>query len=464
MPPSPPRIARLHSLRSRLDSSLFPGDSGDGLGLGRGEAAILVVALLALLTVLGLLRLGWSASLDTVWAEDGPVYLQAALTEGFFHALVTPYAGYLVVVPHLIAEVATLVPLRYAPAAISIVSALFAALSGLAVWVASGGHVRDPYLRGGLALATVFAASAGQEVLDSAAYVPWYMLIGTFWLLFWRPRTLSGALAGGLFVLATGLSTPGVWFFAPVAALRALAIRDARDGIVLGGFALGAAVQVPVVLGQEQGAPLWTSHIWIAYLQRVLDGGILGQRLGGNLWEQLGWVFLVALCLVLLVGLVIAFARSRPSARWFAAVAIPTSVAMFFVSVYQRTVGDNIFWSAGSSGGTASRYVMVPALLLIGACVVFVDDAVRERRGRGRTLAVAGTVAVLMLAVATSFDMRSWQDRGAVSWEGSLHAAADKCLAKHEEVAGIATTPYPFGVQIPCERVASFASQTPAGH
>ena len=69
-----------------------------------------------------------------------------------------------------------------------------------------------------------------------------------------------------------------------------------------------------------------------------------------------------------------------------------------------------------------------------------------------------------MLAVATSFDMRSWQTAGAVSWEDSLRAAADKCLAKHEEVAGIATTPYPFGVQIPCERVASFASDRPRRH
>ncbi len=462
MTPPSTKTARLRSLRSKLDSSLFPRVSDEGLGLGRGEAAIIVVALLVIAAILDLLRLGWSDSLNTVWAEDGPIYLQAALTEGFFHAIFAPYAGYLVVVPHLIAEVATLVPLRYAPAAISILSALLAALSGFAVWVAGAGHIRDRYLRGALALATVFAATAGQETLVSAAYAPWYMLIGSFWLLFWRPRTLAGALAGGLFLLATGISTPGVWFFLPVAALRALSVRDARDGVLLGGYGLGAVVQIPVVLGQEQGAPLWSSHIWTAYVQRVLDAGVFGQRLGGNLWEQWGWAFLITLCVAVVAGLVVGIVRSRPSARWFAALAIPISTVMFFVSVYQRTVGPSIFWSPGTSGGTASRYVMVPALLLLSAGVVLLDGALRRRSGRGSTLAVAGAVGVLMLAVVTSFDMSSPDHRGAPPWDDALRSAAVKCLAKHEEIAGIATAPAPFGVQIPCEQVSSFAPKRPA--
>ena len=430
--------------------------------MGRAEAVVLALGLIAVLAFLDLLRLGWSSSVQTVWAEDGPIYLQAALTEGFVHSVLTPYAGYLVVVPRLIAELATLVPLRYAPAAISVVSALLAALSGFAVWVAGGGHVRDRYLRGGLALATVFAGTAGQETLASAAYVPWYMLIGTFWLLFWRPRTSAGALGGGVFALATGLSTPGVWFFAPIATLRALTVRSVRDVLVLGGFAIGALAQVPVVLAQGQNAPLWTAHIWSAYLQRVVEGGVFGQRVGGNLWEALGWAFLAVLCTALVAALAFGFARAKPSARWFAALALPTSAAMFFVSVYQRAAGEQIFWAAGSSGGSASRYTMVPALLLLSTCVVFVDGAVRERAAGVRRLAVAGTVAVLLLAVATSFDMSNGRERGAVRWADALRVAAGRCLARHEEVAGIATSPRPFGVQIPCEQVASFAPKRPA--
>jgi hypothetical protein len=451
---------RLGALRDRLDRSLFPAPPRrEPTRLTRLEASVLTVAMLTLGTVLALLRLGWSASLLTVWAEDGPIYLQAALTQGFSHAVFSPYAGYLVVVPRLIAELGALAPLEYAPATVSIVSALVAALSGLAVWQASAGHVRDPCLRAELALATVLAATAGQETLDSAAYAPWYMLVGSFWLLFLRPRTIWGACLAGAFLLLTGLSTPGVWFFLPVAALRALAVRDRRDLVLLGSYAAGAVAQVPVVLGQEQGAPLWSSHVWTAFLQRVVDGGIFGQRLGGNLWADLGWPFLIALCALVVAGLAVGLRRSPSSARWFAALAIPTSALIFFVSVYQRTVGPNIFWSPGSSGGTASRYVLVPALLLIGAGVVLVDGA-RRRRGdcrRGFSWAVAATVGVLLLAIVTSFDMRDPASRGAPYWDDALGHAAAKCLAQEEELAGIATAPAPFGVQIPCREVASFA-------
>jgi hypothetical protein len=452
----------------RAPTFLFPEAPRSERTVPRWEVAGVVAALLVLGTVLALLRLGFSDSLNTIWAEDGPVYLQGALTEGFWHAVFQPYAGYLVVVPRLIAEVAGIFPLDQAAAAISIISAFFAALSGLAVWVGCGGHVRNPYLRGGLALATVLAAAAGQEVLVSAAYVPWYMLFGSFWLLFWRPRTVGGAAVGGLFLLATGLSTPGVWFFMPVALLRTVSFRDLRDAALLGPFFLGASVQVPVILAQEQGESLWTSHIWTAYLQRVLDGGLFGQRLGGNLWSDFGWPFLVVLLAAVIIGLAWGLWRSAPGPRWLGAIAVLTSFGMFVLSVYQRSVGENIFWSPGTSGGTASRYVLVPALLLVSAGVVFVDEALRRRpaTARGFSWPVAAALALIVVAVVTSFDMRSSEFRGRPYWDDALREAATKCVAEGEETAGIATAPEPFGVQVPCRQVSSYAAagtRAPAG-
>jgi len=460
-PPLPPR-ARLDRTRANLGEALFPQPAPPARQVPRWEAAALIVALLALGTVLVLLRLGWSTSLNTIWSEDGPIYLEGALTNGFWDAIFTPYAGYLVLVPRLIAEVATLVPLEQAAAAISIVSAMFAVLSGLAVWHGCSGHVRNPYLRGGLVLATVLAAGAGQETLLSAAYVPWYMLVGSFWLLFWRPRTIGGATAGGLFMLATGLSTPGVWFFMPVALLRAATARDARDAILVGFFMLGAVAQVPVVLGQEQGEPIWLWHVLPAYLQRVVDGGLLGQRLGGNLWEVFGRPFVIALSAAVAAVLGWGIWRAAPGPRWVAIIATATSLAMFLISVYQRSVAPTILWTSGSSGGTASRYVLVPALLLISAGVVLVDGALRHRAPSKLPRLAAATLAVIVLAVATSYDMRGPQFRGRPYWEDALRQAATQCRAEGAELAGIATSPPPFGVQVPCSQVSSFAKETSA--
>lgn len=454
---------KLQQLRAQLSGSLFPAAAEGGASFGRLEAAVLIVALLVLGTLLGLLRLGWSDSLNTVWAEDGPIYLQAAFTQGFWHAVFSPYAGYLVFVPRLIGAAGAAVPLQHAAATVSILSALVAAVSGLAVWFASAGHVRDPYLRGTLAFSIVLAATAGQEVLNSAAYAPWFMLAATFWLLFLRPRGLTAAILAGLFLLATGLSTPGVWFFIPVAVLRSATAANRRDAILLGGYWLGALVQVPVVMGQEQGPPLWSAHIWTAYLQRVVDAGVFGQRLGGNLWEHFGWAFLILFCLGVLVALVVGLWRTTPSARWFAALAIPTSIVMFILSAYQRTVGNNIFWSVGSSGGTASRYVLVPALLLLSAGVVIVDGVIRRQGRAWRWWLAAPAIAVMILAVAVSFDMSNPEGRGRPYWEDALRTAANKCVSQQEEIAGIATAPPSFGVQLPCSEVASFADEAAPG-
>ena len=340
-----------------------------------------MAALLVLAVVLQLARLGWSSSLNSLWAEDGPIYMQEALLNGTWDAIGATYATYLVVVPRLIAEVASLAPLQDVPAAVSILSAAVVGLSGLVVWHASAAHLRNPYLRGILAVLTVLTPVAGLESIDSAAYVPWYMLFASFWILLWRPATWRGTLAGAAFILLTGLSTPGLWFFAPLALLRGLAVRDRTDFAILGAYAAGALAQVPVLLGTDETAvtPVWTSDIWTVFLQRIVDGAPLGLRLGGNAWVHLGWPLLIALLLAGAVGFAVGFRRAGAGARWIAAVALPTALVMFVVSLYQRAVGTPMLWPEGFYQGAGSRYAIVPALLVVSAALVLIDSRERGR-------------------------------------------------------------------------------------
>jgi hypothetical protein len=454
--------ARFEDGRRRLREALFPEAVYSEGQPPRWERAGLLAAFLALGTVLALLRLGFSASVNTLWAEDGPIYLQGALTQGFFHDVFSPYAGYLVVVPRLVAEAATLVPLDQAAAAITIVSAFLAAVSAFAVWVGCGGHVRNPYLRLGLAAATLLSVTAGQETVLSAAYLPWYMLCGAFWLLFWRARTLGGALLGGLFLLATGLSTPGVWFFMPVALLRAATAKDARDGALLGPYFLGALVQIPVMLAQQQGDSLWTSHIWTAFLQRVLLGGLLGEEISGSLWADLGWTLLIVSLVLFAVGFAWRLWRGPSPARWFGVLGVLTSVVMFVFSTYSREVGEYIYLRAGIDGAPSGRYVMVPALIFLSVVVVFVDSAVRDWGSSLKAyLAAAATVALIALAIATSYNLSEPSMRGRPYWDEALRDAATKCVSEREGTAGIPISPEPWGVQVPCEQVASYAEAGP---
>ncbi len=445
-------------LRKRLNESLFPPAPRGRSTIGRGERLVLLLALLALAIILQLLRAGPSYALGSIWAEDGSVFLQGALSQDFLHTVFSPYAGYLVLMPRLIGEVGGLVPLRDAPAVLAIVSASVIALSGFAVWHASAAHIRNPYLRGTLAAVTILAPVASLEAVTSGTYVAWYMLFATFWLLLWRPATIWGAALAGLFIVATALSSPGVVYLAPVAALRALAARDRHDLLIVGSFALGAAIQLPVVALSNESTvdPMWSNDIWTAYAQRVVDGAVLGENLGGDAWSAWGWPFLIALLVCASAGLVFAVMRSTPPARYLAAIAIPTSLAMFLGSAYQRAAGSALMWPPDIHHGLGGRYAIVPALLLISAALALVDQSGRPGLGPSALsrLGIAA-VAVVLVGTITSFDLRNSVARGTPSWNDALKNAASACATKRLSEVMVSTSPPGFGVIISCDRVES---------
>lgn len=449
-------ITRLTAVRQAIRRWLFPAPPEDRSRGDRAGPALLAGALVALAVVLQLARLDVGNALESLWAEDGPILLQGAYDHGFLEALKDPYAGYLILVPRLIGELGAAVPMRDAAAVIAISSTLVVALCGLVVWFAAAGHIRNPYLRGALIALTVLCPVASLESIADGSYVLWYMLFASFWVLLWTPRSAGGAALGGLFVLATGLSTPGLWFFAPVAGLRLLAAADRRDGAILAGYAIGAAVQVPVLASNSENAvdPVWTNEIWTSYLQRVLDGGLLGERLGGLGWEQLGWVLLIGLLLAALAGLAYVAWRSSPPVRSFVAIAVGTSLLMFVASVYQRAVGAQVMWPAGTYFGNAGRYAIVPALLLASAALVAIDRWPRPLPGP-RHLPWAGLAAVMLaaLAIGSSFHVADPAVRGTPHWSEAVDSAAATCRREGEETAPVNISPPGYALFVSCERL-----------
>jgi hypothetical protein len=365
-----------------------------------------------------------------------------------------------VVVPRVVGEVGAGVPLADGPAAMAIVSGLVVGVCGIVVWVAAGATIRNPWLRGTLAVLTVVAPTASLESVDSGTYVLWFMLFASFWVLLWRPRTTAGAVLGGLFVLLTALSTPEIWFFAPVALLRLIGLRDRRDALILGGWALGAAAQVPAYAfsHEPQIEPLWSHTIWTAFLQRVLDGAALGERAGGIAWDHLGWALLIFLLAFTAVGLAIGLRRAEARARWLAGLGILVGVVMFVVSVYQRAVGPQMAWPAGIHFGDAGRYTIVPALLLVSTALALVDQLLRRPRDEwavqlGPWLA-GSVILVLMVGAVISFDVSGSAVRGTPHWHEALEGGARQC----EETPGLAevavpTSPPGYGLDVSCAEV-----------
>ena len=182
------QTSRLRRWRDWLDSNLFavspptvrPDRDRVALGLALALAGVLVI----------LLRLGWSKPLDSVWAEDGAVFLAGALNDDLVGAVTTTYADYLHLVPRLLAELAALAPLEWAPELLSVLGATVVVLCAFIVWWASAAHLPDPRLRGTLAAVVVLLPVVGYESLANLAYVSWFMLFASFWLLLWRPASL----------------------------------------------------------------------------------------------------------------------------------------------------------------------------------------------------------------------------------------------------------------------------------
>jgi hypothetical protein len=421
----------------------------------RGQFAILALGLLAIAVVLQLARIGWTGSLDTLWAEDGPIYLAGAIEHGFFDAVTTEYAGYLVLVPRLIGEVGAAFPLRDAPAAMAIASAILVALSGLAVWYAAAAHVANPLLRGALAALTVLTAVGGTETIVSTANVPWFMLVATFWLLLWRPRSNWSAALGAAFVALTALSTPGTLFFLPLALLRAFAVRDGRDLTIVGSYFGANLLQLVAIAGSDyEGVdPVWTEDVWSVLLQRVADGAVFGLRLGGEIWARLGWPFLILLTIALLAGLVRGAWRAGPGTRWLAALAIPIAIAMFVVSIYQRAVAIPMLWHDGGWIADAGRYALVPAMLLVGVIFAIVDRGWRGRNWSTRPRFGIAVVALILASALVSLPARNVAGRGTPPWSASMDKAERTCAAAPGSAAVFDISPPGFAFQLPCSTV-----------
>lgn len=446
----------IERLRGELDRSLFRPAPPETVRFGGWKGVVVLLAFLTLATVMQLLRVGPSNALNSLWAEDGPVFLGEAMTHDFFHAVTITHGEYLVVLSRLIGEVGTAVPLYHAPMAMNLTAALLVALSGLAVWFASAGQIGSPHLRALLVALIVLCPVSTVEGVASPTNVSWYTAFAVFWLLLWRPATTWGACLGALLILVTGLSTPATIFFAPIVLLRAIAIRNRRDILIVGTYALAAAIQVRVLTHTEEhlAVPLWTRHIITAFLQRVVDSSVLGLELGGSTWADWGWPLLIAIVAAVAAYLTVMLLRAS-SSRLFAAIAVGTSVTMFMVAAYDRApLGDLMVWAAGSYNGLGGRYAIIPTLLLTSAALALLDSV--RPLSRGRPLAAIATAAVLLVSLVTSFDVRSGESgRGGPPWDESLHTATAQCYAEDLVEVPVYIAPKDWTMVISCDRLVS---------
>jgi hypothetical protein len=414
-------------------------------------AAVLLGALVMLVRVPSTPFPAW----DGIYAEDLKIFLPQALQHPW-HLLI-PNNGYIELVPRLIAQFVTYLPLRDAAAAFAVAGALITAGCALFIFHVSAGHVRSAVLRFVLGGAVVLLPVALIEIADSGVDAPWYLVIALFWAVLWRPRTragMAGAAAVGFF---TAASTTLSVVFAPLLLARVIALPRLREHAVTAGWAAGCLLQLPYVLTNLASVHSRAGHPAAPGLVLAFYGhDVVLPALG---WHLAWWLQAAAgrngatliIGAILAVFFVWALITQRGLPRGFMVAALLTG---FLFAAFAATLSSNLPpLRVTESIEHGSRYTALPIFLISAAAIVVVDSFIRHRQVRLQTVAaVTALVGVLAVGWVTDFRYKGFRSNDAVNWPPVATAWLHACQRTpdgiiHEEAGSEVKKP------IPCARL-----------
>ena len=389
----------------------------------RALAAAAQVAAVALGTVVLLLRVPGIPPWRTVYAEDYFLFLPWALQHPW-HLLVA-FDGYVQIVPRLIAQLVTYLPLADAARGLAVAGALVAALCALFIFHASAGHIRSVALRVLLASGVILLSSAPMEIADSGVNTLWYLGLAMFWAVLWRPRTPAGIAVAAVVSFLVTASTIIVILYAPLLAMRLFALRRPREHAVTVGWLAGCLLQARFVVsaavaGQSRlvggGGPAFgRDNRWGNSLTFFLHDVVLrwaGWHLSWRLqsFTTIDRATLIAgVALAVVLGLIIV---TQPGARPFIAVALTTGFAFTMFAVYLDPW--DVVFPVTAKNEVAARYTALPIMAIESSLIVGVDYALRKGRatrvrpGAGRRDAGAARRRALTVAALVTFLAGNW--------------------------------------------------------
>jgi hypothetical protein len=430
--------------------------------------------------LVSLLRVTGTGALQSIWEEDARDILDGALNTHGWGAIWRPVAGYFVVGPRLLGQLASLFPLSWAAAVLSISSALIIGLLVVLVYCAT-----EPFFPGvGIGRIARLAVSVPiliapvaenrfAEVYDRPVCLHFFAMYAMFWVLLWSPATVRGRVAALLTTVLTGVSTILVIGLLPLAAVRLIARRDrysiALSALVFGGSlfqALGVWTGVAV---RGTGSAMHLDPYWVlrtfagwglptSVLGFRATRGISGADVGGGAAQHwpvvaLAWLLVVAVVL----GAWLGARRGWLRPQWTLAAAAGIGA----VWLYALT--------AVANGDITYRYLVPVSLLLYAGAVALLWPAPRPARPVVSPRVAGFAVLVLGVLVAAGFNYR-WTDTNrahAPLWTDQVRLASQACRAEPElDEVIVRGGPLPWWsiVRLPCHELIRPAPACVAPH
>jgi hypothetical protein len=437
--------------RARTKPSAWPGAKRRALG------PALVVLFFVFTVGLELARQAAVSAWDTVWAEDGSVFLRDALNESFVSTLAQPYGGYVHVLPRLIAGLAATAPLEQAAIVFSVAWAVVISLSALFVYFASAEILRSKWTRLSLSMLVAFLPAAGSELLGNATNLHFYLTYTCFWALVWRSEARGALAARAVVVAAATLSDPLTLLFTPLVVHRTLVQRARSAFVIPFVFASGLTVQFAAMVSSESPQRLTRfdpGDIPPLFALRVTGSLFVGDRFIDDLWFAFGRSFAYGALALVVLACCIGAAKVGRSTRGFVVLCAAYATTFFVVDLFGRgSAGMRPGYDEATWHLAGARFTYAPILLLSAALLAIADELPQRFPGsRWRRVQPAALAFAVALVVA-NFSFSSERSLGP-GWQESLAAARARCDRTGGEARVlVAPAPFGFALETTCVRL-----------
>jgi hypothetical protein len=375
-------------------------------------------------------------ALDTIWAEDGTIFLTGAFPSGVWDALWSPYAGYAHLVPRALAEVAVLFPTPWAAAVMAIEAALLTALMALLVFHASSCHLQGLVRRLVAAAPVVGVPLAQGDLPNAVANLHWPALYVVFWMLLWIPRGPVGVAVSAAALGLTAGSDVLVVVFVPLAVVRLWMVRSWRGWVPVGALAAGLAAQVSVRLlndaSRDLAPELDPVRLAGGVAGRLVPLSLMGERWAGMPGASAQFLLAAATAWAAVVA-VLWVSRRGGDGVDLAVVAAGHALVLYLLP-------------SMATGVFTARYAVAPAMLLLVAGAALLGPAQLGARP-GRVVA-AGVGGLLLVVVAVNLRVDNQRADGP-SWSTMVDNSAAQCEDSRTSVV-LPISPRGWTARVPC--------------
>jgi len=399
-------------------------------------------------------------SLNTIWIEDAKYLLNQALNQPFLTTLRDPISGYYQVPARVFTAIATEFPLSWAPGIMAIFAALQYTVYGLVAYIASGPHLRSPWLRLLVAAPVCALPLAYTQSNNDLVTVQFLGLYGAFWTLLWVPGTRAGRILAPVVMLTVSFTAALVIAFAPLVILRLIADRSKSAIAVALVWLLGLLLQFSQTFeGKDHHYGYGHNSLWFLlrnYGARVIPRALFGESaLGGpgvnyrgdyaplHIVNMAAHVALIGGA-VAVVALAIVLAGCRfTDPNW--PLAVLAGLFSFGIFVVELLVNTPV---------VQTRYTIAPAMLLYTVLAALLRPRQRASAAGAvtplRWLPAAGVAVLIVVAITLNFRVTNGRS-SSPPWTSVVDAATSAC-AQPNVVSYLYVHEW-WQISIPCGRV-----------